>query len=143
MVNAMERIRERVIWLLSLIYSAKDIRGIWSALNSDDSTKQAHAVELLDNLLTGDVKRYSFPLYGDALQPARFKIALDFLGWSSLNPNSALRTLLEQEDVWLAAATIWEIGVRGLTEFREEIVKRLKSENAVLRETAERVIQRI
>jgi ATP:ADP antiporter, AAA family len=141
--DSMERIRERVIWLLSLIYSAKDIRGIWSALNSDDSTKQAHAVELLDNLLTGDVKRYSFPLYGDALQPARFKIALDFLGWSSLNPNSALRTLLEQEDVWLAAATIWEIGVRGLTEFREEIVKRLKSENAVLRETAERVIQRI
>jgi hypothetical protein len=45
--------------------------------------------------------------------------------------------------VWLAAATIWEIGVRGLTEFREEIVKRLKSENLVLRETAERVIQRI
>ena len=25
-------------------------------------TKQAHAVELLDNFLTGDVKRDSFPL---------------------------------------------------------------------------------
>jgi ATP:ADP antiporter, AAA family len=141
--DSMERVRERVTWLLALIYPAKDIRGIWSALNSGDPTKQAHAIELLDNLLTGEIKRYSFPLYGDALDPARFKITLGFLGWPSLNPNSALRMLLEQEDVWLAAATIWEIGVRGLTEFREEIVKRLKSENLVLRETAERVIQRI
>jgi AAA family ATP:ADP antiporter len=140
--DSMERIRERVIWLLSLIYSAKDIRGIWSALNSDDSTKQAHAVELLDNLLTGEIKRYSFPLYGDALDPARFKISLDFLGWSGLNPNSALRMLLEQKDVWLAAATMWEIGLRGVKGVHEEIVKNLNSENPLLRETAEQVIQR-
>ena len=140
--DSMERVRERVTWLLSLIYPAKDIRGIWSALNSGDPTKQAHAVELLDNLLTGDVKRYSFLLYGDALQPGRFKIALGFLGWPGLNPNSALRMLLEQEDVWLSAATMWEIGLRGVTGFHEEIVKSLKSENPVLRETAEQVIQR-
>ena len=138
--DSMERVRERVTWLLSLIYPAKDIRGIWSALNAGDPIKQAHAVELLDNLLTGEIKRYSFPLYGDALDPARFKISLDFLGWSGLNPNSALRMLLEQEDVWLAVASIWEIGVRRLTELREEIVKRLQSNDPVLRETAERVI---
>jgi AAA family ATP:ADP antiporter len=141
--ESMERVRERVLWLLSLIYHAKDIRGIWGALNSGDPTKQANAIELLDNLLTGDVKRYSFPLYGDALEPARFNVALGFLGWSSLNVNTALRLLLEQEDIWLTAATIWEIGMRRLTEFREEIGKRSRSENALLRETAELVIQQI
>jgi ATP:ADP antiporter, AAA family len=141
--ESMERVRERVLWLLSLIYPAKDIRGVWSALNSGDPTKQANAVELLDNLLTGDVKRYSFPLYGDALEAARFSVALTFLGWSSLNANTALRMLLEQADIWLTAATVWEIGLRRLTEFREEIAKRLKSENVLLRETAELVIQRI
>jgi AAA family ATP:ADP antiporter len=143
LLESMERIRVRVIWLLSLIYPAKDIRGVWGALNSGDPTKQAHAVELLDNLLTGDVKRYGFPLYGDALEPARFSVALGFLGWSSLNANTAVRMLLEQADIWLTAATVWEIGVRRLTEFRGEIVKRLKSENVLLRETAELVIQRI
>ena len=51
--------------------------------------------------------------------------------------------LVEQEDIWLTAATVWEIGVRRLTEFREEIVKLLKSENALLRETAELVIHRL
>ena len=62
----MERVRERAIWLLSLIYPSKDIRGIWGALKLGDSAKQAYAVELLDNLLTGDVKRYMFPFYGVA-----------------------------------------------------------------------------
>ena len=143
LLESMERVRERVLWLLSLIYPAKDIRAVWSALNSGNPTKQAHAVELLDNLLTGDVKRYSFPLYGDALEPARFSVALGFLGWRSLDAKTALRMLFEQGDMWLTAATVWEIGTRRLTEFRDEIVKRLKSENALLRETAEVVIQRI
>ena len=35
-------------------------------LELGDSAKQANAVELLDNLLTGDVKRYMFPFYGVA-----------------------------------------------------------------------------
>jgi AAA family ATP:ADP antiporter len=143
LLESMERVRERTIWLLSLIYPSKDIRGIWGALNSGDPTKQANAIELLDNLLTGDVKRYSFPLYGDALEAARFSVALGLLGRSNLNANTAMRMLLEQTDIWLIAATVWEIGIRKLTEFREEIAKHLKSENVLLRETAELVIQRI
>ena len=143
LLESMERVRERTIWLLSLIYPSKDIRGIWGALNSGDSAKQAYAVELLDNLLTGDVKRYIFPFYGDTLEPERFRLSLEFLGWASLNATSALRMLLEQEDVWLTAATVWEIGARGLTGFRDEIATFLISKNDVLRETTELVIQRI
>jgi HEAT repeat protein len=141
--ESMERVRERVLWLLSLIYPAKEIQGVWGALNSGDPIKQANAVELLDNFLTGEVKRYSFPLYGDALEPVRFGVALGFLGWGSLDATGALRMLVEQEDIWLTAATVWEIGIRRLTEFREEIVKLLRSENALLRETAELVMHRL
>jgi ATP:ADP antiporter, AAA family len=143
LTESMERVRERVIWLLSLIYPPKDIRSVWGALHSGNSTKQAHAVELLDNLLTGDVKRYTFPFYGDALEPERFSLSLGFLGWSRLNANTALSMLLEQEDMWLTAAAVWEIGVRGLTGFRDKITELLNSENDVLRETAELVIHRV
>jgi AAA family ATP:ADP antiporter len=142
LLESMERVRERTIWLLSLIYPSKDIRGIWGALNSGDSAKQAYAVELLDNLLTGDVKRYVFPFYGDTLEPERFRSSLRFLGLASLDAATALRMLLEQEDMWLRAATVWEIGVRRLTGFRDKIAKLLDSENDVLRETAELVIHR-
>jgi hypothetical protein len=51
--------------------------------------------------------------------------------------------LFEQEDIWLTAATVWEIGIRGLREFRDKIAKFLNSENDVLRETAALVIHRI
>jgi hypothetical protein len=70
-------------------------------------------------------------------------LSLEFLGWASLDTTTALRVLFEQEDIWLTAATVWEIGIRGLTEFRDKIAKFLKSENDVLRETAELVIHRI
>ncbi|HET7005320.1 MAG TPA: HEAT repeat domain-containing protein [Candidatus Binatia bacterium] len=143
LLDSMERVRERTIWLLSLIYPSKDIRGIWSALNSADSAKQANAVELLDNLLTGDVKRYIFPFYGDTLEPERFRMSLEFLGWTSLDATTALRMLFEQEDTWLTAASIWEIDIRGLTGFRDKIAQFVNSRNDVLRETAELVLQRI
>ena len=128
LLESVERVRERTIWLLSLIYPSKDIRGIWGALNSGDSAKQGYAVELLDNLLTGDVKRYVFPFYGDTLEPERFRSSLRFLGLASLDAATALRMLLEQEDMWLTAATVWEIGVRRLTGFRDKIAKLLDSE---------------
>jgi hypothetical protein len=143
LLESMERVRERTIWLLSLIYPSKDIRGIWGALNSGDSAKQAYAVELLDNLLTGDVKRYIFPFYGDTLEPERFRLSLGFLGLASLDANTALRILLEQADMWLTAATVWEIGVRRLTGFRDKIAKLLNSKNDLLREAAELVIHQI
>jgi len=137
LLESMERVRERVIWLLSLIYPAKDIRAVWGALKSGDPTKQAHAIELLDNLLTADVKRYSFPLYGDSLEPARFRVALGFLGWSSLDVNIAFRMLLEQKDIWLTASTVWEIVRRGFGGFHVNIARFLDSEHLVLREAAE------
>ena len=93
-------------------------------------------------MLTGEVKRYIFPFYGDTLEPERFKLSLEFLGWASLDAATALRMLFEQQDTWLTAATLWEIGIRGLPAFDDKIAKYLNSENDVLRETAQLVTHR-
>jgi ATP/ADP translocase/HEAT repeat protein len=143
LTDSMERVKERVMWLLSLVYPAKDIRRFWAALNSGEPNKRADAIEFLDNLLTGEIKSYVFPLYSDAPQAQRFRASLDLLGVSTIDTESALRALLEQSDIWLTAATVWEIGIRGLTGFRDKIAKLLNSENVVLREAAELVFQRI
>jgi hypothetical protein len=50
--------------------------------------------------------------------------------------------LFEQQDTWLTAATLWEIGIRGLPAFDDKIAKYLNSENDVLRETAQLVTHR-
>ena len=139
----MDRVKERMIWLLSLIYPAKDIRRVWAGLNSEEPNKQADAIEFLDNLLTGEIKQYVFPLFSDAPQAQRFRASLGFFGMGTTDAESALRALLEQDDIWLRAATVWEIGIRGLTGFRDKIAELLNSEQVVLREAAGKVIHRI
>ena len=61
----------------------------------------------------------------------------------SVGGEDAVDPLLEQDDLWLRAATVWEIGIRGLREFRANIEGLLHSEHALLREAAEIVIRRI
>lgn len=141
--DSMERVKERVMWLLSLVYPAKDIRRSWAALNSGEPIKRAHAIEFLDNLLTGEIKRNVFPLFSDAPQARRFRESLDVLGIDSIDTESALRALLDQSDIWLRAATVWEIGIRGLTGFRDKIAELSNSNHVVLREAAEKVMHRI
>jgi AAA family ATP:ADP antiporter len=143
LTDSMERVKERVMWLLSLIYPPKDIRRAWVGLRSKNPNVRAHAIEFLDNLLTRNMKRYVFPLFSDAQQIQRFSAFLDLLGMKTIDTESALRALLDQDDSWLTAATVWEIGARGLNDFREKILPFLNSENRVLRETAAAVIQRI
>ena len=143
LTDSMERVKERVMWLLSLIYPANDIRRFWAALNSGEPNKRAHAIEFLDNLLSGEIKWYVFHLFSDAPQAQRFKASLDILGIDPIDSESALRALLDQTDIWLRAATVWEIGLRGLTGFRDKIAGLLSSENVVLREVAEKVMHRI
>jgi AAA family ATP:ADP antiporter len=141
--DSMERVKERIMWLLSLIYPAKDIRRFWAALNSIEPNKRANGIEFLDNLLTGDIKRYVFPVFSDAPQEQRFRASVDVLRTGTIDTESAIRALLEQSDVWLRAATVWEIGIRGLTGLRDMIAELSNSEHVVLRETASKVLRTI
>ena len=143
LTDSLERVKERVMWLLSLIYPAKDIRRFWAALNSGEPNRRAHAIEFLDNLLSGEIKSYVFLLFGDAPQADRFRASLDALGMETIDRESALHALFEQSDIWLRAATVWEIGSRVLTGFRGDIAELLNSDHALLRETAKKVMHRI
>jgi hypothetical protein len=139
LTESMKRVNERVIWLLSLIYPAKDIRRAWAGLNSPDPRQRAHALELLDNLLTGEIKAHVFPLYSDSQTDQRLRVAMNLLGIDSIDTDDALRTLLAQDDRWLKAATVWEIGIRKIRGFRDIISKLMDSDDPLLRETASMV----
>ncbi len=143
LLDNMERERERTIGLLSLIYSPEDIRHASAALQTDNPARHAHAIEFLDNLLKGKIKRHVFPLFDDAPGARLFRKFLGLLGLRTFDRGTALRELLEQEDDWLKAAAVWEIRLRGLREFREKIREFLNSENPVLRETAKLAISRV
>jgi HEAT repeat protein len=139
LAESMKRVNERIIWLLSLIYPPQDIRRAWSGLNSRDPRQRAHGLELLDNLLTGEIKTYVFPLYSDGQPDQRLRAALQSLGIDSFDAVAALRALLAQDDRWLKAAAVWEIGMRKIRGFRDIISKLMDSDDSLLRETASMV----
>ena len=143
LLENMNREKERVQRLLSLIYPRQDIRSAAIALQSGNSAKQAQAIEFLDNLLTGDIKRHVFPLFDDAPGAEHFQQFLAFLGLKSFDVETALQELLKQDDVWLQAAALWEIGLRGFQDFREELRRYINSNVPVLKETAELVMSRM
>jgi ATP:ADP antiporter, AAA family len=143
LLENMERERERVLRLLSLIYRPDDMGNTCTALRSGNSVKKAQAIEFLDNLLSGDLKRRVFPLFDDAPGVERYQRFLSLLGLKSFDGESALHELLKQDDIWLRAAALWEMGLRRLQPFREEIQKYLESEDPLLKETAELVMSRM
>ena len=143
LLENMKREKERVLRLLSLIYSPKDVGSATAALLSADRAKQAQAIEFLDNVLTGDIKDHVFPLFDDVLNAERFQKFLTFFGLKSLDGETALQELLKQDDLWLSAAALWEIGLRGLQTFRRQLEQYLDSTEPVLKETAALVISRI
>ncbi|MGE5301759.1 MAG: Npt1/Npt2 family nucleotide transporter [Alphaproteobacteria bacterium] len=143
LLENMEREKKRVLLLLSLIYPPEDIRRATAGLYSDIPAKQAQAIEFLDTLLTGDVKRYVFPLFDDARAAERFRKLLVLSGLRNFDKDTALLELLNQDDVWLKAAALWEIGLRGLRDLRATLQQYRNSKEPVLQETAELVLSRI
>jgi AAA family ATP:ADP antiporter len=143
LLENMERERERVLRLLSLIYRPEDMGNACMALRSGNPVKKAQAIEFLDNLLSGEVKRRVFPLFDDAPGVERYQRFLSLLGLKSLDGETALHELLKQDDVWLRAAALWEIGLRRLEAFREEIQECLNSKDPLLKETAELLISSV
>jgi len=140
--DSMARVTQRIMWLLSLIYPRKDIRHAWAGLGSNDPVPRAHGIELLDNLLTGNVKNYVFPIFSDGQPGQRVSAALNILGLQAIDDDEAIRSLLAQDDRWLKAAVVWEIGQRGLHGFRGDLLKLADSSDALLRETVNLVLER-
>lgn len=134
--ESMERVLERVMWLLALIYPAQDIRRAWAGLNAADRLQRAHAIEFIDNLLSGDIKKYLLPLYSDGAPEQRLLAARFALGVAAPDRDTALRALLSQQDRWLRVAALWEIGRRKISGFGDVVAQLSNSDDAVLRETA-------
>jgi hypothetical protein len=141
LTDSMNRVKERVMWMLSLIYPREDIRHAQAGLDAADPIARAHGIELLDTLLTGNVKHYVFPLFSDQAANERLRVAFNLVGLESISHDAAIQALLEQDDRWLKAGAIWEIGQRGLLDFYTEVSKYIGADDVLLREAAHRVIE--
>jgi AAA family ATP:ADP antiporter len=78
LLGELDACKERIYLLLSLVYSPIVIRKARLDLEKGTAQKKAHALEVLDNLLPEDLKRYVFPLI-DLISPHERKKLLHML----------------------------------------------------------------
>ena len=67
----LEAIRHRIFLLLSFIYTQRDVLTAWDNYNSNDRDKKAYALELLENVISTDLKSMLFPVLDDIVQDER------------------------------------------------------------------------
>jgi AAA family ATP:ADP antiporter len=106
LVEKMDRTKDRIYRLLSLIYPWKDIAAARWTLQHGESRDRANASEYLDNVLGGQLRKRVMPILEDL--PTDEKVRRGNV-WLKTRPRDAEETLLQlinDDDQVIAAATI-------------------------------------
>ena len=139
----MEEHVEVIFRLLGLRYPARDIYNAFAATTSRKGRVRANAIEFLDNILSKEYRKLLLPIVEKL--PAEQALSTGEASQAQMNGGrrQALRDLLQVEDAWLRACTLYEIGHSGLmNDFKPEVERAHHSANAIVRETAELVLKR-
>lgn len=129
--------RERIFGLLGLLTGTSDIEDAYAALGDESASVRANALELLDNVLSADLRRLVVPLVDPAVSFAeRVKIANRLVGTAVDSHEEAAQALMASDDPWLRSCGVWAVGALHLESLSGEIEKLAASDDALLRETA-------
>lgn len=137
--------------LLALVHPLRDIRAAHRGLLSEHVTPRAHALEYLDNLLGGEMKRLVFAVIDDAPVAERIRQASRFYQLSPTEPDQALERLAtspppigDVDGAWVTAAALHYIVDRRLAHLYPVIRSTAGAErDALVQETTELLLSRI
>lgn len=135
-----DRIRNRVLQILSILYPARSVARIRANLDSESPTNRAYAMELLENLLPHDWRAPVNEVLGD-VTPGEGRPELERLyPQPQLDLPRTLRHILSrpgtQAGSWLNACALYVARERRLTELAEFAASRIASPSSLVRETA-------
>jgi ATP/ADP translocase len=136
----LERKFELVFRLLGIIYPLKSIELIQFNLASPNNSVRANAVEVLDNLLDKNAKRFLLPLLEEIPPERILERGDEFFEIARKKPQDWLKDFLNSPETWLLVATLHVVGELGLTTFEETICEHLRHPHPVARETAARTL---
>jgi AAA family ATP:ADP antiporter len=131
---------ERIFRLLALNYSAQDMYNAYRAVISNRSRTKANAIEFLDNLLEPKLKKMIIPIIEESQPDPEFinNTALPHPPGSS---REALKVILQGDDSWLKACTLYLMW-RAEIHHPMSLIKKLSVDSdPMVCEMAERVLQ--
>jgi CRP-like cAMP-binding protein/HEAT repeat protein len=101
-----DRARRRIYRLLSLIYPWKDVRDAQWALEHGDPHGRSSASEFLDNMLSGELRKWLMPVVEDLTPEEKLRRASVLVKAGSGSVEDTLMQLVDDEDAVIAAAAI-------------------------------------
>ena len=111
--DRLERHVANIFSLLGLLHPPSEIRSARRGLSRGRRDHRAHALEFLDNLLSGDLRQKVFAVIDDLPRDERLRCARRLFGLASSDAEQALGRWIRRpptddaEAPWLAAAALW------------------------------------
>ena len=124
MQRAMEQELDRIFRLMALLLPHVGLHDAYIGLRSKDELIRANALELLDNVLSPDLRQVLVPLLDSQVPTAeRIEIANRLVGAPLDSPEQAVATLLSSEDPWLRSSAIYAVGALQLHDLAGELAR--------------------
>lgn len=135
-----DQARERIFSLLSFLY---DARSIWRARQARaDSAQalQAYRLELLDTLLSRELKAYVLPLMEELPPEQRLQRLSRVFRQAKLSREQVLHGLITttaaSQETWISVCALHTVGRLRLAACREAVVAALDAPERLVRDTA-------
>jgi CRP-like cAMP-binding protein/HEAT repeat protein/ATP/ADP translocase len=139
--------RERIFFLLSLLYPAHSILLARDALTSVAGEQRSYAVEVIDSLLPSEWKRRVLPLLDDLRVEERLQRLSAEFPQEQLGREARVQAILADrgtgQDAWTWACAIYAAGCLGMTGAVPAIAAALHAPDPMVRQTAQSVLARL
>jgi ATP:ADP antiporter, AAA family len=134
--DKLHRTIDRIYRLLGLLYHAGDVAAARYTIEQGESRRRAAAVEYLDNLLGGVVRRRVMPILDDLPLSEKVRYANAVLKSRPRDLDDTLAQLVHEDDPVIVAAAIHFTGQRRMWELTDDLeyVASHRSEEPVVSE---------
>ncbi len=133
---------ERIFRLLGLAYPPKDIFTAYLGITSTSRLSRANALEFLENVLRGEIKRCLLPLLDEAPQQTLITRGDEIFTTRIESLDGALEHLLRGRDVWLKTCALYYLAGRVPAHLRSLVEQMASDTDLVVKETAELALSR-
>jgi AAA family ATP:ADP antiporter len=132
--DKLHRTIDRIYRLLGLLYHADDVAAARYTIEQGESRRRAAAVEYLDNLLGGVVRKRVMPILDDSPLSEKVRYANSVLKSRPRDLEDTLAQLVHEDDPVIAAAAVHFVGQRrlwGLTDDLEYVASHRSGDRVV------------
>ena len=131
--------RDSMLLLVSFLYPSIVMLDTRENIDSKVSELHIFALEVLDNLLTGEIKQVVLPLLDDLTVTERLSLLSEKFPQEKMTPevrfNNIVESHFEQAFFWTRSALLYQIGKNHASKQLEIVRAALNDDEAIIRET--------